>query len=206
MRFKLHPATLLLVWFGLVLFLQSLSVFQLAWAAALALPIAVALARARVFVLIRRARWLLLSIAMLFALATPGERLPGGAGDLGVTYDGLILGAEHVLRLLLLLTTLALLHQHLGTGGILAGLYWLLTPLARLYGLRERIVVRLMLVLEYVETPGQRDWRSWLSAVELPARGPQHLDLAVARVRQVDWLVLTVLAGLALFVGRSGGG
>jgi hypothetical protein len=205
-RFKLHPATLLLVWFGLVLFLQSLSAFHLAWAAALALPSAAAFARARVLVLIRRARWLLLSIAILFALATPGERLPGVAGDLGVTYDGLILGAEHVLRLLSLLATLALLHQHLGTGGVLAGLYWLLTPLARLRGLRERIVVRLMLVLEYVETPGQRDWRSWLSAIDPPAPGPQHLDLAVERVRQVDWVILTVLAGLAVFVGRGGGG
>jgi hypothetical protein len=158
---NLHPATVLLVWVAFVVILQPLSAPGLAWAALAALPLPVLLAGNRTYVLIRRARWLLLSIAVLFALATPGERVPGGIGDLGVTYDGLRLAAEHILRLVLLLASLALLHEHLGTTGMMAGLHWLLTPLAGWRTLRERIVVRLMLVLDYVETSPGGNWRDW---------------------------------------------
>lgn len=144
--------------------------------------------------LIRRARWLLLAIALLFILATPGERLPGPAGTFGLTVDGLAIAAEHVLRLLLLLTTLAWLLRALRHDGLIAGLYCLLQPLGRR---RDRIVVRLLLALEHVETdaPAQ-EWRAWLHAEG--DGGIERVSLAVAELRAFDRLALAACAAAAL--------
>lgn len=192
----LHPATLLLAWGSLVVLLQTLQVAGLAFAALLLLPMSFLFARNRTRMLIRRARWLLLSIAVLFALATPGERLPGVIGEVGITYDGLVMAAEHVLRLTLLLASLAVLHERLGNDGLIAGLHWLLGPLAGWRELREKIVVRLMLVLDYVETEPSGGWRGWLTG---DTSGPERLALVSGSVRYTDWVLLGLLAATAIW-------
>lgn len=190
----LHPATLLFAWGALVFLLQSLPVSALAWVAAGVLPAAWLLASRRSFLLLKRARWLFLSIILLFTLATPGQRLPGFAGELGITLDGVLLAFEHAMRLTLLLASLAAIHEHLGTSGMMAGLHWLLQPLSRWRTLRERIVVRLMLVLDHVENSPATGWRQWLSR-DLP--GPASLDLAIGSLGYADWLVFAaVIIGL----------
>jgi len=192
---RLHPAPVLLAWGVLVIALQSLSVMGLGLATIALLPLPLVFARRRTTVLLRRARWLLLSIVVMFVLATPGQRVPGIVGDIGVTFDGLTLAAEHLLRLTLLLATLALLHERLGTGGMMAGFHWLLAPLSMWHALRERIVVRLMLVIDYVESAPVGNWRQWLSG---EASVPEHLNLAVAPLRRLDWAVVVLLGALAL--------
>jgi hypothetical protein len=187
-----HPATLLLAWAGFALVLPLLPLGMLALLLVLALIAAMLLARLRSLALMRRARWLLLSIALLFAFATPGLAVPGPLGGIGLTQDGLALAAEHLSRLLLLLATLSLLHEHLGTAGFVSGLYWLLGPLYRWYGLRERIVVRLMLVVEFVESGNGIGWRYWLS--EKNDSGPRTLSLAIRRQHWRDRLALLVVA------------
>ena len=192
----LHPATLLLAWGGLAILLQSLSAGWLALATLLIAPFPLILAPSRTFLLLRRARWLLLSIAVMFVLGTPGERLPDFWGDLGLTHDGIIMAAEHVLRLVLLLATLALLHEKLGNAGLISGLYSLLAPLASLRELRARIVVRLMLVLDYVETPPAGGWRAWLAEDRADQR--PAVSLALAPLGWGDRLIMLVLLGAAL--------
>lgn len=172
-----------------------MSIAALAWAAVFLLPLCLLSARRRTRQLVRRTRWLLLSIMVLFALATPGQRLSGSLGDLGLTVDGLLLATEHAIRLLLLLATLAVVHERLGTAGFMAGLHWLLAPLAGWRTLRERIVVRLMLVLDYVETAPLGDWRAWLVA---DMAGPNRLHLAVRRARLADWAMIALLLGSSL--------
>jgi energy-coupling factor transport system permease protein len=190
----IHPATLLFAWGVLVALLQPLSALPLAWIATAVLPLALIFARRRTLALLRRTRWLFLSIAVLFALATPGQRLPGFAGDLGITHDGLLLATEHALRLLLLLTSLAVVHERLGTPGMMAGLYWLLAPLTRWRSLRERVVVRLMLVLDHVENTPAATWRDWLNKDLV---GPDRLGLSVGSLHLVDWVALVSLGLLA---------
>lgn len=196
----LHPATLLLVWAGFVVLVQPISTSVLAGLAVVLVPWALIVARRRSFLLLRRTRWLLLSIAVLFVLATPGQRLPGTVGDIGVTQDGLLLAAEHVLRLVLLLLSLALLHERLGTAGMMAGLHWLLAPLARWRAMRERIVVRLMLVLDHVENGPAGNWRAWLNE-DVP--GPDRMTLSVGSMRSTDWATLAALVAAAFMLGVS---
>jgi hypothetical protein len=157
-----------------------------------AFPIAVLIAghaRSDALRLLRRARWLLMAMAVLFIVATPGERLPGPAGTLGVTADGLYQAAEHCLRLVLLLCTLAILLRTLGRVGLLSGLHALLQPLGRR---RERLVVRLMLALEFAESEGAaKPWELWLDNAAWD--GPRNVRLAVAPLRPVDRLALAVM-------------
>lgn len=187
-----HPATLLLAWAGFALVLPFLPLVVLAIVLVLVFIPAVLLAKMRTLALLRRARWLFLSIALLFAFATPGLSAPGPLGQIGMTQDGLVLAAEHLARLLLLLAMLSLLHEHLGTAGFVTGLYWLLGPLCSWHDLRERIVVRLMLVVEFVESGNVGGgWREWLGEADV---GPQGLTLAIRPPHWPDWLVLALVA------------
>lgn len=191
----LHPATQLTAWAALALVLQRLSLPGLAGAALPALTIALLVASRRSHLLLRRSRWLLLSIALLFTFSTPGEPLFPG-----VTIEGLVLAAEQGLRLVLMLVTLAVIHERLGNIGMLEGLYVLLAPLSRWRRLRERIVVRLLLVLEYVEDEtSSRDWRAWLA--DHDADGPDLMMLPARVLAGSDRMILTFVAVAAIAWG-----
>ncbi|MDP2793889.1 MAG: CbiQ family ECF transporter T component [Sulfurisoma sp.] len=191
---SLHPAVWIAGWGVGAMLLQSL---ELRWLAVLSAPTFLLVGRyaARdALRLVRRARWLLLTVAVLFVLATPGERLPGPVGAAGLTVDGVAIAAEHVLRLLLLLTTLAWLLRALRHDGLIAGLHCLLQPLGRL---RDRIVVRLLLALEYVDNEQlARDWRAWLHAGG--DEGTEKVRLAVVELRAMDRVALAVCGAVAL--------
>lgn len=165
---KLHPASLLLAWLSLVLGLQWLPLSLLSVLALLVFPLAARYAGSRLRLLLRRTRWLLLSIALLFALATPGHPLAEPWGRFGLTREGMEFALLHTLRLTLLLGLLALLLERLGIPALISGLYTLLAPLGKSRR-RSQMALRLLLVLEYVEqgrslrAEGKvSNWRYWL--------------------------------------------
>jgi len=196
----LHPATLLLSWLAFAVSLQWLTVAWVSVLAASCICLALLLATERSVNLLRRSRWLLLSLAVLYLFATPGEYLPGILGDIGLTLEGLHQGGEQIGRLLAMLASLALLHQSVGTQGLLAGFHSLLKP----FPWRQTTVVRLMLVLEYVEQKQQVGWREWLSPI---AQKQTMLEdtLVLARPR-FGWrdgiLALLVLVALMTLIVR----
>jgi len=193
-----HPAALLALWAGFAILLQPLAVIGLAIATLVMLPLALYQAGAATRKLLSRTRWLLLTIVILFAFATPGEKLPGSWGDTGIAWEGIRQGVEHVLRLVLLLAALALLHKRLGNEGIVTGLHWLLAPLAHWRDLRQRIVVRLMLVLDHLEGPAPGSWRGWL--MEGDETGVERLTLTVRPAELRDWIAFVVVAVMSLAI------
>ena len=197
-----HPASLLLAWLGFAIALQWLGLTLLAGLVAVCLVLMIIFAAERGRKLLWRSRWLLLSLTVLFLFLTPGEFLPGFWGQLGLTYEGLQHAGEQLCRLLAILASLALLHQQVGTRGLLAGLYWLLGP----FPWRETTVVRLMLVLEFVEQKQQASWRDWLAADHRHADIPEksnHYTLAMPAFRNRDRLLvgglLTALLGFLIW-------
>ena len=98
--------------------------------------------------LVRRSRWLLLTMLAMFGWLTPGTPL---AGIPGASQEGLLLAAESIARLFSALATLALLLKALDPPKLVAGLRSLLAPLALLGFSRDRIAVRLALTLQEVE-------------------------------------------------------
>lgn len=166
----LHPTVRLLLWSGVVTATQLLPVHGLLAAGALLLPLALLRAGPHMLLLLRRTRWLLLSIAVLFALATPGVFLLPQLGSLGPTWEGVDLGLAHLLRLVLVLAALALMLQFTPIGELVAGLYGVLRPFSWLGLDRGRVAVRLMLVLRYIEqAPRGGSWREWLDGAEIAA-------------------------------------
>ncbi len=195
-----HPASLLLAWLGLAIALQWLDLALLAGLTAIFLVLMAIFAARRGSRLLKRARWLLLSLAILFLFLTPGEFLPGFWGRFGLTYEGLRHAGEQLCRLLAMLASLAVLHQQVGTKGLLAGLYWLLAPFPG----RATTVVRLMLVLEFAEQKQTTGWRDWLAADCVPAEKSaqvQRYSLAMPAFRTRDRLLVGgLLAALLAFL------
>lgn len=184
-----HPATLILLGLavllaassrdGMLLFLPSLGLLLLSLLAA----------RLHLFLLIRRSRWLLLTMLIMFGWLTPGTPLPGIPA---ATQEGILLAAESLARLLVAISIVALILKVLPPAELVAGMRSLLAPLALLGISRDRIAVRLALTLEEVEASrGGQDGGS--------AAVPATLSLPAAAFGATD-SVLVVLAGTLLLV------
>ena len=161
-RLTLHPTTRLLIWLALLVGVQSLNGGALAAAFAL-LPLAGRRVLRRGGGLAWRARWLLVSLLVILSWGVAGEPLWPGA--LAPTVEGLREALTHFGRLLLVLFAVAAFLEAMPLPDLLAATHVLLGPLRHLGLDPDRGVVRLMLVLRYVETlPRPRDWRALLKA------------------------------------------
>lgn len=192
-----HPASLLLSWFGFALSLQWLTLewlLPIAFGSSIA---AVVIARELSLNLLRRSRWLLISLAVLYFFMTPGEFAPGVVGAIGITYEGLQHGGMQIALLLAMLSSLALLHRVIGTTGLLAGSHWLLSP----FPWREATVVRLMLVLEYLEQERPAHWREWLTpSPKKETTLPDKFVLGMPQFHLPDCALLLFVTGVVLTV------
>jgi len=168
----IHPTVLLLVWLSFALAIPWLSSPVLAASSGLLALGAVISGVAACWRLLRRIRYLLLALIVVYALATPGTPLFDTWA--APTREGLAAGAMQAWRLLLMVTALALLLVRLNQAQLLAGIYGLLTPLIRLGVPRDRIAVRLCLTLHYAEADdharslGER-WQAALTPTDMPA-------------------------------------
>ena len=102
----LHPTVRLIVWGAMAALVQWLPLLGLSLACAAALAAAAWLAPKRLGLLLHRTRWLIVSLVLLFALATPGVYLLPSLGSLSPTDEGLRLGFEHLMRLLFVLASI----------------------------------------------------------------------------------------------------
>ncbi len=129
--------------------------------------------------LVRRSRWLLLTMLVMFGWLTPGTPL---AGIPGASQEGLLLAADSIARLLCALAILALLLKALDPPKLVAGLRTLLAPFSLLGFSRDRIAVRLALTLQEVEA--SRNGRGnespgMVSSLVLPSFLPGTADLVL---------------------------
>ena len=202
---QLHPAVRLLAWGSVVAMGQGLEGRSLLLGIGMAMGMGLYMAVDHLRRLLRRARFLLLTIGLLFVCGTPGEALIPGLGVLSPTAEGLSMAAVHGGRLLLVLALLALLLQLTAAEALVAGVYGLLKPFAALP--RERVALRLMLVLQYAEEQkGQgrrRSWREWLEWLEGEGADEpsQTLTLHAAPLGRLDFALIAILAAvLAVFM------
>lgn len=175
----LHPASPL--FFGLS-FLVSASTrtgVLLGFLSITACGLAFALARHQMLAILRRSRWLLLTMCVLFAWMTPGtwiSWLPG------ITREGLVLAGENLARLLIAIATVAILLRLLPPPALVSGLRSLLAPLALLGDFRDRLAVRLMLTLDAVEAERGSERRLVTDSLMLPVAPMRIPDLVLVAV------------------------
>lgn len=192
-----HPGARLLVWLASLLASQGLTSGShpqllpglLLWLVLLlALP---AEHRTQVGHLLRRTRWLLLSLFLIFAFATPGAALLDT--PYSPSHEGLTQGLAQLLRLTLILTAVAILLASTPIPALMAACHQWLRPFTS-PAVNDRLVVRLMLVLHYAEhLPPANAWRQMLaftaSDAALPgASAPERIQLSLPPWQTADWL------------------
>ncbi len=191
----IHPATRLLAWLMLLIAVQFLSGAMLTIACLLTPALGMPVLR-RGSRLIWRTRWLLLSLFVIFSWGVDGEPLWSGA--LAPTLEGLQEAAKHLGRMLLVLIAVAAFLEYMPLSDLLAATHTLFFPLRRFGIDPDRGVVRLMLVLRYVETlPRPRDWKTLLDVPE--AEGNEVIELNRQALGWMDAVVVTGLLGLVVY-------
>lgn len=146
--------------------------------------------------LIFRARWLLLSLWLIFSYNVPGEALLDL--DWAPTHEGVAAANLHGLRLVLMLGALAGIQSRLGRDGLVSALWGLLQPLGRRGFDFSRFVVRLSLVLENIQGPLQKgEWKKMLTG-EIRDDGPEAVHIFLPQWSSGD--ALGILAGGALLI------
>lgn len=149
--------------------------------------------------LVRRARWLLISIILIYAYATPGEYLPGLPDVIAPTYEGLNSGLLQAGRLASMLAALSILLATTNRDEFINGLYQLLFPLRRLGIAPEHFSVRLWLTLHYVErmppeTLHKLKRNGWsLETLQQGNEGPGRVQLEHRQLMKSDLLLLLAL-------------
>ncbi|KAF0165145.1 MAG: hypothetical protein FD157_1497 [Rhodocyclaceae bacterium] len=174
-----HPASLILLGLAVLLVASSRDGTALLFGALSLALTALLAATAHFGLLLRRSRWLLLTMLVMFGWLTPGTPVPLIPG---ATQEGLLLAADNLARLLVALSTVALLLKALSPPELVAGIRSLLAPLALLKISRDRVAVRLALTLNEVEASrnaGSGEAASTASALTLPASTIGVMDLAL---------------------------
>ena len=146
--------------------MQSLHAVGLLLTGVPLLVVAYALSVARLRMLLRRTRWIMLSLLLIYAYATPGDAVWAQLAEFSPTYDGLRDGLLQLFRLVCALAALAILLTLLTQQQLVSGLYALAYPLRYLGLSRERIAVRLALTLHYAESAMLDTSVNWRNSIE----------------------------------------
>ena len=147
----MHPFVKIACFFFLLLLLHYLSPSSIAVLCGLICLLAAVLNLPHFSQLIKRMRWLFLSLLLVYAYATPGEYLAFLPLNVAPSFEGLHLGLMQIAKLLIAVASLSALFASASKSQLMAGLWTLLSPL-RLVGLNvERFTVRMLLTLHYVE-------------------------------------------------------
>lgn len=192
---KFHPAALIISWCILVVVLQKLTLTSLLMNASLILLTALTLSKHKLFQLIRRTRWVMFSLLIIYSYTTPGQPLFEALGMLSPSRDGLMDGVLQLTRLLSALAALAILLDRLDRPQLIAGLYTLFAPMQWLGLSRERLAVRLALTLHYAEVAMLRQTDTWQDSLrslfEPHGESTKHIELPISRFAFGDVLLMS---------------
>ena len=159
-----HPTTRLILWSFLLVAVQNLTGNGLA-VATLSLPIFGIRILRRAGKLVWRIRWLMISLLFIFAWGVAGD--PLWEAGYAPTHEGLAEGFVRLGRLLMALVVIAGVIETMPLPDLLSAIHAMLKPLRGLGLNPDRGLVRLMLVLRYVETlPHPREWKTLLDVPE----------------------------------------
>lgn len=194
---SLHPAVQIVTWCVLVACMQRLELVPLCMVAGVLLVASACLAGKKLWQLLRRTRWIMLSLLVIYAYTTPGDPLLENLGAWSPVREGLVDGTTQLLRLLAALASLAILLDRLHRLELISGLYSLFAPLRWLVLSRERCAIRLALTLHYAEVAMLRTGTRWQDALqglfEPHVEGVHPISLPMRQMRWRDTLVGVVL-------------
>lgn len=204
----LHPASLILIWLAFAFCIPWLRPAELmAIAFLFSLPLLLRYS-AHYLKLLRRSRWLLISMILVYAFVTPGVAAVAVLGAYSPSREGLLSGGLQALRLISLLATLALLLATTSRDRILAGLYFLLRPFVLIGVDVDRVAARIWLTLHYAEQAEPRrpgEWRErFHAALHGSGQEMSSIQLEIGRLSRLDYAaLLCVVLALGLLLARG---
>jgi energy-coupling factor transporter transmembrane protein EcfT len=157
------------------------------------------------FHLTYRLKWFYLVMFGIFACNTPGEHVFIGTFVLKLTYEGLLMGLEQVLRIATLLALLSLILMQNTKQQLISGIYFLMQPLAYCGIDLKCFAARLWLTLHYVELQQPSAKKQSLTGGILQylhheVSEAQDVDIAIEldnpRYTRADYLLLVAMCVL----------
>ncbi len=200
-----HPAVLILLWAFLVVAMQVQGATALLATGLPLMVVAVILCARQLALLLRRTRWVMVSLLLIYGYVTPGEPLWIEGGMVSPTREGLSDGLLQLARLAFSVTGLSIVLYLLSLRELIGGVYTLTHPLRYLGVSPERIAVRLALTLHYVESALREvgaDWSACLDkTLQVSPVEQQWVEVPVKPLSLRDGLLLAtggVLLALVL--------
>lgn len=190
----MHSGLLVFLWLVAVASLQFLGPVALAVVLGTSIAVAAVFAPQRSWRLVRRVRFILLAIVILFAGFTPGELLFVHFPRLSPTHEGVMLAFEHATRVLVVVLLVSLLMEKLPPQRLVGALYALLRPFEVVGFPADRVAIRTLLVLRLVEAEKTPRWDHWLSDDANDLHGA--IGIVRERFAPLDYAALVVLIGL----------
>lgn len=195
----------------LTLALAYLNFQQVIWLSVV-LATAALLVDARTFIsMLKRIRWLLLVLALVYAFSTPGEYMTLWNLPLRPTYEGLRLGLIQMLNMVMMLAGLSLVLATTSRGVLIGGLYQLLLPLKCIGLDAEKFAVRIWLTLYYAEIrkqaarlPGKAlDFKQLfaLSEAVAPGASQDRVAIEVHTLKRRDYALMGCISLYLLALG-----
>ena len=198
-----HPAIQIFLWFCLVLILQTINGVGLSLLAAGFVLLAVKIGLTRLLYMLRRTRWILVSVFMVYSFTSPGDLLWAELGVLSPVTQGVTAGLTQIFRLLAVLASLSALLAKLSQTQLLTGLYSLFRPMS-LFGLpRERIAVRLALTLRYADSALQNTKENWQSSLEFFLK-PVPVEQEFIEIKKIPYSRLDLLLLVIMMIILAG--
>lgn len=198
-----HPAVQIFTWCLLVTAVQHLPVAPLFAVTTLVVLTALRISTQKLLQLMRRTRWLMLSLLLVYAYSTSGQPIFDTLQGLSPSYEGVQDGMTQLARLWVALAGLAILLGKLHRQHWMVGIYSLLFPLHCLGLSRDRFTVRLALTLHYAEVAMLRGTQNWkdilLGLSDRQEEQTQTLSLPVYRYALTDGFLLA-FASLLLWL------
>ncbi len=183
---------------------QTLPPLLLPVCAAVLIVIAFKIHAQRLFGLLRRSRWILFSLLLVYAFATPGQEL--WSWSYAPTLEGLQDGGIQLCRLVSMLAGLSVLLTLLSREQLIGGLYSLSYPLRFIGWSSEHLAVRLALTLHYAESAMRDTADDWRGAIGRAVAEENTEAFVVELHRQplarIDVLWLMLSAALLLWIAR----
>jgi energy-coupling factor transport system permease protein len=160
----------------------------------------------RFFKMLRRTRWILISLFLIYSYASTGNPIWPNLGAFSPVDSGVTNGLLQITRLIMILAGLSILLASLKQVELISGMYTLLYPL-RFFGIsRERVAVRLALTLQYAENAMLKKDTKWQAMIEQSLKPDEAsegiVELKVSQLCFGDWLLIAtstaVIFGMSL--------
>jgi hypothetical protein len=194
----IHPAVFVTAGFFCLLGIQAVRGSTLDWGAAAMLIFALAFANEKLRLVIRRLKYIMLAVTVLFAWQTPGILVVPALEAFSPTYDGFRAAIEPLMRLFATAAVVAVMLSRFSANQWVNSLYVLVSPLKNFGVSPDRFAVRLRLVLDHLERE-ELDWRRCLDDDHPYLGSGDHCAWSVSTLNKRDRFVLTGM--LFLFAG-----